>query len=119
MPVAPDTSIEARLDIVEALLRQVLAVLERPPRPPLTREDRRVLARLLPVLGATFGSEGFSSRDVVEDTSPALQLAAQGLSVKSIGRLLARAEGLGIDGLMVVRQGTECHVTLWSVVGVS
>ena len=41
------------------------------------------------------------------------------LSAKSIGRLLARADGVPIDGWLVERCGVEINVALWHVVSVS
>ena len=38
------------------------------------------------------------------------------MSVKAIGKLLARAEGIAIYGLMVRRQRTEFQVIVWQVV---
>ena len=115
-PIAVSAPVDDVVRLLCELLdvqRRMLAVLERPPRAPqLTRQDRAVLARLLPVLGATFGSEPFSSRDALEDDTSALRLVTTGMSAKSIGRLLARGDGLAIDGLMVRRQGAECRATL-------
>ena len=47
---------------------------------------------------------------------PGLRVVLRGLSVKQIGRLLARAEGIAIDGFMVRKLGTDMHVTQWHVV---
>jgi hypothetical protein len=90
-------------DTVEAWQREVLAelrairvALERPQRPPsvLTRADRGMLERLLPTIAGALGSEPFASRDLAVDSAPGLRLALRDLSVKQIGKLLARAEGI-------------------------
>ena len=48
-----------------------------------------------------------------------VRLVVGGLSVKQIGRLLARAEGMPIGGLLVERCGIEINVALWRVLAVS
>ena len=81
-----------------------VATLEQQQRRPLSRADLAVLARLLPVLGAAYGDEGFTSRDCVEDAADeahGLRLVLGQMSAKAIGKLLARANGIAVDGLMV------------------
>ena len=73
------------------------------------------MTRLLPVLGAVYGDEGFSSRDCREDDAPGLRLVLGQMSSKAIGKLLARADGIAIEGLMVRRQRMEFQVTVWQV----
>jgi hypothetical protein len=85
----------------------------------LSRADRARLARLLPAIGGALGSEEFTSRDLGCHSSSGLRLVLRGLSVKQIGRLLARADGLAIDGWLVERRGIEINVALWRVVAVS
>jgi hypothetical protein len=115
------------LALVMGLLHQVLAgqtailaALERgQKRPPshLTRADRDRLARMLPAVMGVFGSEErFSSRDLAEDTRPAVRLVVRGLSVKKISKLFGRADGIPINGLMVQKQGEEFQVAVWRVV---
>jgi hypothetical protein len=99
-------------------LRAIRAALERPREvSPMTRADRTKLAALLPALAGALGSEPFASRDLVaDDAAPALRVVLKGLTVKQIGRLLARAEGMPINRLMVERYGVEINVMLWRVV---
>ena len=52
-------------------------------------------------------------------SAPGLRLVLRRLSAKSIGRLLARADGVPIDGWLVERCGVEINVALWHVVSVS
>ena len=109
----------ATLDDVLAELRAIRQLLEQRPEPAtacLSRDDRQRLARLLPVLGATYGDEGFTSRDCREDEAPALRLVLGKMSVKAIAKLLGRAEGTAIDGLMVRRLRMEFQVIVWQVV---
>jgi hypothetical protein len=97
--------------------QRILNLLEQPSsRPTLTRADRTLLARLLPALGGVYGPGTFSSRDLVEDAAPAVMPVIRGLSVKSIGKLLSRADGIPIDGLLVRRQGVEGRAMAWQVV---
>jgi len=114
---APD-GVEALLRELVAGQRQIIQLLEQQRRPSHpTREDRDRLAAILPAIAGALGSEAFASRDLVsDDAAPALRVVLAGLTVKSIGRLLARAEGTPINGYMVERCGVEINVTLWRVV---
>jgi hypothetical protein len=108
---------------IEALLRELVtevkglrADLTRDGRRShLTRADRDRLAQILPAIAGALGSEPFASRDL-SDASPGLRVVLRGLSVKQIGRLLSRAEGVPIDGWLVERCGIEINVALWRVV---
>jgi hypothetical protein len=79
----------------------------------LSPKDRGLIARLLLAIAGALGSEPFTSRDLRECAGAAIVLA--GLSVKQIGRLLARAEGHPVEGYLVERVGSEINVTLWRV----
>ena len=79
----------------------------------LTRADRAVLARLLPAVAGALGSEPFASRDLC--TTPATRVVLRDLNVRQIGRLLARAEGIPIDGHVLEPAGVEINVRLWRV----
>jgi hypothetical protein len=87
-----------------------------PARESLSRADLELLGRLLPAIGGALGSEQFTSRDLAAHSAPGLRLVLRGLSVKQIGRLLARADGIAIDGWVVERCGIEINVALWRVV---
>jgi hypothetical protein len=112
-------------DSVESLLRELVTEVrglradlrerERQPRY-LTRDDRDRLTRLLPALLGCYGSEPFSSRDVVEAESPALVVVRNGLTVKALSKLFVRALDMPIDGHMVQKVGTEFRVMAWRVV---
>jgi hypothetical protein len=102
---------------VLAELRAIRAALEQRQVSLMTRIDRAKLAAMLPAIAGALGSEPFASRDLVaDDAAPALRLVFNGLTVKSISKLLARAEGVPIGGFMVERSGVEINVTLWRVV---
>jgi len=96
------------------LIRQAIEGQQRQPST-LSRGDRATLARLLPVLGATYGEDGFTSRDCAEDEVPGLRLVVRQMSAKAIGKLLARADGVAINALTVQRQRTEFQVIVWHV----
>jgi hypothetical protein len=104
------------------LLRDVLAEIRglredmRAARPSLNLDDRAALARILPAVAGAYGETAFTSRDLFDDPSPAVHFVVKGLSAKSIGKLLARAEGTPIAGLMVVRDGRAINVTQWRIV---
>jgi hypothetical protein len=84
----------------------------------LSRADREQLSRLLPVIATTQGSELFTTAEVLTEPSPALALVLDGISARALGRLLRRAVGVSVDGLLVQADGSEAHRTLWRVVQV-
>ena len=98
-------------------VRGLRADLTRNRRPsPLTRGDRAVLATMLPAVVGVYGAETFTARDLFEDDRPAVQLVVRDHSVKRLAKLLARANGLAIDGLRLHRMGLEDQVTTWRIV---
>jgi hypothetical protein len=119
---APEAALDLLAELVALhrqdveLQRQILAALERSHRPvsALSRSDRQVMERLLPAIAGALGSEQFTSRDL-PDASPGLRVVLRDLSVKQIGRLLSRAEGVPIEGWIVERCGIEINVALWRV----
>lgn len=107
------------------LLRQILteirglrADLAPTGRRSLSREDRARLARLLPAIAGTLGSELFLTADVCEHDAAALRLVRANLNAKQLGRLLRRAVNTPIDGYLVLHEGTEAGAVLWRVVQV-
>jgi hypothetical protein len=117
-PIVAADPVEALLRELVDVNRQILSTLQQPRQvSPLTRADRTKLAAILPAIAGTLGSEPFASRDLVaDDAAPALRLVFNGLTVKSISKLLARGEGVPLSGFMVERCGVEINVTLWRVV---
>jgi hypothetical protein len=104
-------------EITHALLRELITEIRglrqayerQSRRPSITREDLQRLASLLPAIETAFTDHPFTAKEVHE----ALQGLTRTLSVKSLGRLLLRGEGLAIDGYVIERLGTECNRTLW------
>jgi hypothetical protein len=113
---APRSDRVASLEQRVRVLELALAALLEQQRRTLSRREWALLERLYPAIGGAFGSERFASRDLA--ASPTLRLVLGGRSVKTIGRLLARAVGIAIDGFVVERCGRELRVTLWRVVAV-
>ena len=113
----------ARLDsTTEDLLREIVSELRavrqclaqrRPSH--LTRDDRRKLGMILPVIAATFGSELFTVREVFEHASAGLRIVLAESTRKQLGRLLQRAEGAIVDGFTVQRDGVEVGAVLWRI----
>jgi hypothetical protein len=109
---------DAQLDRIEALVLTLLAQVgrieaviaagsQKAPRV-ISAADRRTLATLLPAwFEATKGAACRASE--IAPYAPAT------MSTKSLGKLLARAEGIGINGLAIERVGVEGHVALWRV----
>jgi hypothetical protein len=115
----PDPALELLRELV-AGQRQIIELLERQGRPPksLSREDRALLARLLPAIGGVMASELFVTRELFEHEAPALRVALGGLTVRKVGRLFQRGEGQLVEGYRIQREGDELHVALWRVVQV-
>lgn len=88
-------AVAARLAVLEAI--------EERRRSRLTRQDRRVMAALWPVIGGSFGPELFQAVHLVESDDVNLRLAIDGRSVKRLAHLLVRAEGV------VVRAGDRAY----------
>jgi hypothetical protein len=108
------------LELLRAMLAELQAIrvaVVQPPRRPftLTRADRQQLARMLPAIAGAVGSEWFASRDLLAHDSAAVQLVVRGCTAKQLGRLLRRAEGQPIAGLLVERAGVELGVLLWKI----
>lgn len=109
---------------IEALLLELIAEVRglredlRQQRRPssLSRADRAVLARLLPAISrGAFGSELFLTADVFASDNAALRVARRGLNARQLGRLLRRAVGTPIDGLVVERVASEAGAVVWRI----
>jgi len=96
-----------------ALARRVDALERRDLARRLSRRDRDVLARLLPAIGGLCGSAPWLVREMFDD--PGVRLVRGDLSAKALGKLLARAAGLAVDGLVIERVGVEDGAILWAV----
>ena len=95
----------ARLGAVEARIAST----------PLCRADWIALTRILPVLGATFGSELFLAREAVTHPAPGLRLVLGDMSARRLGRLLRRADGAPVSGYIVRASGMEAGAVLWCI----
>lgn len=84
-------------------------------RAALSRADRKRLEALLPVWAGVFGSECKKAADIIGSDHPGLRLVHEGLSVKALGKLLARAEGHDIGGFVVARANADNGSTFWAV----
>ncbi len=114
--LATDIDLAATLARHEVLLQQILlAVQALQSSRALSRSDRERLAKILPVLGAVFGDQLFTSREVTDSRAPGLRLVCKGVSVKQLGKLFRRAEGQPIGRLTVVRVSIEAGAIVWKV----
>lgn len=84
----------------------------------LARGDVDRLARLLPVVAAVFGPNNFLVRELLRADAPGLRLVLGSCSAKSVGRLLRRAEGVPVNGLVVGRVGSDAGSVLWQILKV-
>ena len=111
---APGDDDQFRQHVLDELasLRRAVEQLQ---RPRLSRADRDVLGKLLPVIAATCGSTPFLARELVEHESPALRLVLTDMKTVPLGRLLLRAEDKAIDGLIVKGIKKENGTTVWCV----
>jgi hypothetical protein len=118
--LAATTANTAAIETNTMELRGLREALTRDRRPsPLSREDRTRLTKLLPAIGGVVGSELFLVHELFESGSAALRVALRGMNAMQVGRLLRRAVGVPIGGLLVEREATEAGVVLWRVVQVS
>jgi hypothetical protein len=106
------------LDQVLAELVRLRQLVEAREASHLSRPDVDRLATVLPVIAAEVGSEAFLVREVIAADSAGLRLVLTGCSSRSLGRLLRRAEGHPVGGLVVERVGTENNAALWRLVKV-
>jgi hypothetical protein len=83
--------------------------------PSLSRTDRVLVGKLLAPIAGVFGSEPFTSAEVVEHKSDALRVVCGGLSARQLGPLLRRATNVPIGGLVVTCLGTEAGAVLWQI----
>jgi hypothetical protein len=120
----PDPLVEV-LREVAGLLRGIRNdfALQRQARQPatmLSREDRPILAKLLPAIAGALGSEPFLARDLFVSNSAGLRLVLSESNSKRIGRLFGRAAGEAIGGYLVEDTGAmELNSILWRVVEVA
>lgn len=116
-PVAPAAPLDGVFVEMLAELRANRQLLERqrPESSTLGRADRDRLPRLLPVLGATFGSEMWTAREALAHESVDLRLLTSGLSARALGGLCKPAANISIAGLCVTAEAEEAGATLWSV----
>ena len=113
--------VDADLAALETLLRELVVEVRglrtdlrtRGQPAPLTRQDLAIVRKLLPAIVGALGSEPFASRDLC--TTPATRVVLRDLNAKQIGPLLARAEGIPIDGHVLEPAGVEINVRLWRV----
>jgi hypothetical protein len=96
-------------------LRQRVQALEQH-RSPLSRTDGATLPRLLPAIVGAIGSTAFVVDELLP--LPAVHMVLPEWTAGRLGKLLKRATGTVIDGLLVERMSTENHAVVWRVVGV-
>lgn len=102
-------ALRARMDAVEHQIA---------PRP-LRRADREALARILPALAGSVGSECFLASEAVASKNPALVLVLAGMNARRLRRLLRRADGVEVCGHVARARGMEGGAVLWSVLRAS
>lgn len=110
---------------VVQLLQHIAALLETLPermrRPaaasPLTAKDRATLRQLLPAIFASVGASVWVVRDLFDHAQrdDALRAAIGDVTPRSLGRLLARAEGVVVEGRVLYRGDEVREGRLWSV----
>jgi hypothetical protein len=104
-----------RVAALEQQLAQVQLQLQAQ-RSTLTRRDRRLLIKLLPVIGAVHGSLPFTCRDLIDNDAPvALQLVLPHITAQRLGCLFRRADGQPVGGYVLQRQGVSNNVVTWAV----
>lgn len=111
---------DAKLDIIIALLRQLVAAVEHPTPEPasngLSRDDHAVLSTLLPAISDAIGDLVFSTADLADEaeSDDDLRAALTGLNGRQLGRLFARCNVEIVDH-RVERAGSARDGALWRV----
>jgi len=77
------------------------------------RADRARLARLLPAIAGALGSEEFFVSDLFDE--PAVCLVLEALRPAQVGQLFERANGVPVDGFVVMWSGRKLQRVLWTV----
>jgi hypothetical protein len=105
---------ESRMEARVAHLEQRVGVSGGPRRVSVGDEARLLV--LLPTLASVFGSQAFTTADVVGSAAAAVRVACQDLNAKQLGRLLRRAaRGAPVDSYVVTRVGIEARRAIWSI----
>jgi hypothetical protein len=113
MSTSPDALVDA-LHALTSAVRELQADLRPRRAGTLARADRRVLSAVLPALVGVVGSEPFTVSEALEHDAVRLVVGAR--TAIQMGRLLRRATGVVIDGLVIERVGDEARRVLWRVV---
>ena len=117
-PTVPPTWALALLEEVRAI-RARLETIEarRMPQSRVSRSQRELLEKVMPVVAGAKGSTWFVVAELFTDASPALCLVLFGVSRRSLGKALARAADTGevIGGFVVERAAPEAGAVVWRV----
>ena len=106
------------------LLRRIAAGIDRlapveAPSSGLSRDDRAVLAALLPAISMTIGDVQFTASDLAEEATDDDELQAAitacGLNGRQLGRLFARGCNTEVAGHRIERAGEVRDGVLWRV----
>jgi hypothetical protein len=115
---ACDSSLVAKVQALEAAysdLAAEVAALKGRGASRLSQADQHKLAAILPAVLGLLGSENFLVRELFRTDAAALRLVLGSCSAKSVGRLLRRAGGVPVNGLVVLRVGTQDGSALWAI----
>lgn len=107
------------VELLESLPGRIAAA-GRANAPGLSREDRAALSTFLPLVFEEVGTRVWTLGDLARDKPDAhaamlLTVAGSASPERRLGKLLARAHGLAVDGLTVQRMGEVRKVALWKV----
>lgn len=107
--------LEAKIDRLLVQQTALLAHAEVGRRSALVPKDVDALACILPPLLGVFGGNEFSAAEALNHPATALRLVLDGMTAQRLGKLLRRAAGQHVDGMVVERYGAESGVVLWRV----
>jgi hypothetical protein len=112
----PDTFDALRAQLAALTARVAVLEAERVPRGPqhrLRRADRARLVKLLPAIIGALGSEAFFVADLFDE--PAVCLVLEALRPAQVGQLFERANGVPVEGFVVLWSGRKLQRVEWRV----
>jgi hypothetical protein len=82
-------------------------------------EDHAHVSALLPVIAGVFGSRRITARDILNaaasENGAGLRIVLHTTSARSLGKLLARCDGIEVNGYKLLRIGTDHRSVAWGV----
>jgi hypothetical protein len=114
-PMRPPDALIDRVATLEVQVRALEAAEQQRRLARLRPGDARRLSRLLSVVAPLLGLDAFMAEYLWSVQDANVRLVLRDLSIKQIGRLLARGEGIEFDGYRLVAAGRIDKCRQWIV----